>query len=70
MTEAELYNELVALTREKGRRRVLFEKVQHTGDCRLTGRFADDQNKPRQRIILECLPSGMQRALRDPCAPG
>lgn len=27
-------------------RRVLFEKVQHTGDCRLTGRFADDQNKP------------------------
>ena len=26
--------------------RVLFEKVQHTGDCRLTGRFADDQNKP------------------------
>ena len=27
-------------------RRVLFEKVQHTGDCRLTGRFADDLNKP------------------------
>jgi hypothetical protein len=37
-------------------RRVLFEKVsyrpgsfaplQHTGDCWLTGRFADDQNKP------------------------
>ncbi len=23
-------------------RRVLFEKVQHTGDCGLTGRFADD----------------------------
>jgi len=23
-------------------RRVLFEKVQHTGDCGLTGRFADN----------------------------
>jgi hypothetical protein len=27
-------------------RRVLFEKVQHTGDCRLTGRFAGDHHKP------------------------
>ncbi|MCR5138287.1 MAG: hypothetical protein K6C12_14565, partial [Oscillospiraceae bacterium] len=27
-------------------RRVLFEKAQHTGDCRLTGRFAGSQNKP------------------------
>ena len=25
------------------KRRVLFEKVRHTGDCRLTGRFADSQ---------------------------
>ena len=24
-------------------RRVLFEKVQHTGDCGLTGRFADNR---------------------------
>ena len=24
------------------KRRVLFEKELHTGDCRLTGRFADD----------------------------
>ena len=27
-------------------RRVLFEKVQHNGDCGITGRFAVSQNKP------------------------
>jgi predicted N-acetyltransferase YhbS len=27
----------------KNQRRVLFEKVQHNGDCRLTGRFEDSQ---------------------------
>ena len=28
-------------------RRVLFEKTsQHNGDCRLTGRFADNHDKP------------------------
>jgi len=27
-------------------RRVFFEKTQYTGDCRLTGRFADDRDKP------------------------
>ena len=29
--------------RDKEKRRVLFEKVQHTGDCQLNGRLADDQ---------------------------
>ena len=30
-------------------RRVLFEKVQHTGDCGLTGRFADNRTSLPQR---------------------
>jgi hypothetical protein len=34
-------NAIITLIAEM-QRRVLFEKELHTGDCRLTGRFADD----------------------------
>jgi hypothetical protein len=33
-------------------RRVLFEKVQHIGDCGLTGRFADNHKPPAEKQLL------------------
>ena len=34
---------------------MLFEKVQHTGDCGLTGRFADNRTSLKLNSVLEAM---------------